>query len=89
MHDFPVAYDSVNVDDITDIYNYLTKKYNIIFVLLLRFDGSIAMKCVSLNNPTCTVREMLINLNPDGDQYYPYMVSLDKCNGSCNALKDP
>ena len=28
----------------------------------------------------------IINLNPAKLKYYPYMISLDKCNGSCNVL---
>ena len=33
-------------------------------------------------------RPTLINLNPIEHNYYPFMVSLDKCNGSCNAVDD-
>ena len=29
-------------------------------------------------------RSTLINLNPIELNYYPFMISLDKCNGSCN-----
>ena len=28
----------------------------------------------------------LINLNPVELKYYPFMISLEKCNGSCNVL---
>ena len=31
----------------------------------------------------------LINLNPNELHYYIFMVSLDRCNGSCNTLDDP
>ena len=38
-------------------------------------------------------RLTLIGLNSDkytqGLRYYPFMVSLDKCNGSCNTLDYP
>ena len=30
----------------------------------------------------------LIDLNPVELNYYPFMISLDKCNGSCNAVDD-
>ena len=34
----------------------------------------------------------ITNLNPDkynqGLYYYPFMVKLDRCNGSCNTLDD-
>ena len=32
------------------------------------------------------VRPTLIDLNPVELKYYPFMISLDKCNGSCNVL---
>ena len=33
-------------------------------------------------------RPTLINLNPFGFNFYHFMISLDKCNGSCNAVDD-
>ena len=32
------------------------------------------------------VRPTLINLNPVEPKYYSFMISLDKCNASCNVL---
>ena len=32
------------------------------------------------------VRPTFIDLNPIELKYYPLMISLDKCNGNCNAL---
>ena len=32
------------------------------------------------------VRPTLIDLNPIELKYYPFMISLDKCTGSCNVL---
>ena len=32
------------------------------------------------------VRPILIDVNPVELKYYPFMISLDKCNGSCNIL---
>ena len=32
------------------------------------------------------VRPTLIDMNPVELKYYPFMISLDKCTGSCNAL---
>ena len=39
---------------------------------------------MSLNDKLCMVRPTLIDLNPVEFKYYPYMISLDKCSGSCN-----
>ena len=32
------------------------------------------------------VRPTLIDLNPLEFKYYPFLISLDKCTGSCNVL---
>ena len=56
------------------------------FTVLLSFSESLATKCMSLNNKPCMVRPTLINLNPVELKYYPFMISLDKCNESSNVL---
>ena len=33
-----------------------------------------------------SIRGSLEDLNPVDLNYYPFMISLDKCNGSCNTL---
>ena len=63
-----------------------------IFIVLLRFSSSLACvakvsdrtKCVSLNDKPCMVRSTLIDLNPIELKHYSIMISLDKCNESCN-----
>ena len=51
-----------------------------VFIVLVSFSESLATKCVSLNDETCMVRPTLIDLNPIELKYYPFMISLDKCN---------
>ena len=34
----------------------------------------------------CFDKSALIDLNPVELRYYPFIVSLDKCSGSCNVL---
>ena len=41
-------------------------------------------ECLSLNDEPCIIRPTLIDLNPVERKYYPFMISLDKCTGSCN-----
>ena len=50
----------------------------------MRFSGSLATKCVSLNNKPYMIRSTLIDLNPVELNCYPVMISLHKCKGSCN-----
>ena len=44
------------------------------------------MHSLPLNDEPCMVRPTLIDLNPVEFKYYPFMASLDKSSGSCNAL---
>ena len=59
-----------------------------VFIALLSFGESLATKCVSLNNEPCIIRPTLIELNTVERNCYPFMISLDKCNGSCNVVDD-
>ena len=49
-----------------------------VLISLLSFSESLATKCGSLNDEPCMVRLTL--------KHYAFMISLDKCNGSCNVL---
>ena len=39
-----------------------------------------------LNNEPCMVRPTLIDMNPNELRYYPFMIILNKCTGSCTVL---
>ena len=43
---------------------------------------------MSLNNEPCMIRPTLIDLNAIELNYFQFMISLDKCKGSCNAVDD-
>ena len=49
-------------------------------------NSSLATKCVSLYYEPFMTRPTLIDLNPVELKYYPSMISLDKCSGSCTIL---
>ena len=55
-------------------------------IILLNFSKSLATKCLSLNDEPCMIRPTLIDLNPVEFKYYPLMISLDTCSGTCNVL---
>ena len=58
-------------------------------IVLLSFSSSLAhdqTKCLILNDEPCMVRPTLIDVNPVKFKYYPFMFSIDKCDGSCNVL---
>ena len=57
-----------------------------VFIVLLRFGESLARdqaKYLSLNDERCMVRPTLIDCYPVELKYYPFMITLDKCSGSC------
>ena len=58
------------------------------FIALLSFSETLATKCIPLSKETCKIRPTLINLNPLELKYYPLMISLEKCSGSCNSVND-
>ena len=63
-----------------------------VLLALLSFSGSLATKCITLNNHACMTRPMLINLTPDTHNqklgYFQFMVILGRCDGSCNIFDD-
>ena len=64
--------------------------YNLIrqlFIVLLSFDSSLArdrIKRLFLNDEPGMVEPTFIDTNSVELKYHPFMISLDKCNGSCN-----
>ena len=54
----------------------------------MSFSGSLETKCVSLINEPGMTRPNLVDLNHIELNNYPFMVSLDGCSGSCNAVDD-
>ena len=51
-----------------------------------QLNNYLVTKSVSLNNEPCLIRPALTDLNPVELGSYPVMISLDKCNGSCNVV---
>ena len=41
-----------------------------------------------MNNGPCMVWSMLIDLNPDENFYYEFIISMNRCDGSCNTVED-
>ena len=50
-------------------------------------------KCISLHKELCIARTMRIDLNLDKFsqrmRHYPFMISLDICDGSFSTINDP
>ena len=94
-----VSYETIDVIDIVNIPKYLIKNIIlsgflkqaliILVLMLLGFGGLLTTKCLSLDNQTRTVTSTDIDLNPDQLHLYPFAVSLDRRDGSCNTADDP
>ena len=61
----------------------------VLVLMLLFFGGLLAIKCVSMNNQPYVVRLTLVDLNLDKLHYYSFVISMKKCDGSCNTEMDP
>ena len=48
-----------------------------------------ARKCACMNNQPFMVRPTPIDLNPDKLYYYPFIMSMNRCNESCSMFQDP
>ena len=58
-----------------------------VFILLLSsiiYSARDRTKCLFLNDEPCTVRPILIDMNPVEFKFSQFMISLNKCTGSCN-----
>ena len=45
--------------------------------------------CISNNQP-CQARSTIVNINSDDKTiFYPFTISVNKCRGSCNIMRDP
>ena len=54
---------------------------------MLSFGRSL-VKYILLNSEPCLAKGTIIGLNPTELRFYPFMVSLDRCSGSCNIFDD-
>ena len=59
-----------------------------VIIELLTFIKSLANKSILLNNEPCMIKPFIINKNPVELKYYPFMISLDNCNESCNSVNN-
>ena len=58
-----------------------------LLIVLLSISESLATKWFFFfNDELCMVRPTLIYMNSNELKYYPFMISLTKCFGSCNVL---
>ena len=50
--------------------------------------NAIPLKCVSINNQEFNIRLKIIDINSNEPSFYPYIMEVDKCSGSCFNIDD-
>ena len=72
------------------MFGFIKKKFIVLLAGIVNVSNY--TKCVFLSNQKCEIQPTLINLHPSECNqelhYYPFVVKLDKCAGSCNTLND-
>ena len=95
IHDFSVEHGVFSDFEIHDIHAYLMKKtilYKMfkvikeILAIIFLASNANSLKCISIENQECKVREVIIN-----NEYmiYPFSIKVNKCNGNCNNIRNP
>ena len=95
VYDFSADYFSIQTSSIHDIHAYLIKKtilYKMfrvikkILAIIFLASNVNSLKCISIKNQKCKVREVIIN-----NEYmiYPFIIKVNKCNGNCNNISNP
>ena len=59
-----------------------------VFVGLLSFSSSLAIKCLILNNGLSMIRRFSVDLNLADLNYYSFMLILNKCSWTYNPAND-
>ena len=47
-----------------------------------------SLKCISISNQECKVRQEIVNVNSEEPLFYPYSIRTSKCSGRCNNIND-
>ena len=67
---------------------FIKQTFTVLVLLLLGFSGSLTTKCISLNKQSQRTRLTLTDVNPHELYYDPFIVILDRLDGSCNTAED-
>ena len=67
----------------------LCKKFRVIkkiLAIIFLASNVNSLKCISMKNQECKVREVIIN---NGYMIYPFSIKVNRCNGNCNNISNP
>ena len=75
------------------MFGFIKQIFIVLLLVLLCFCGSLAaaktIKCVSVNNQQFMVWSTIIDLNLEELYYYLFIISMNRCDGTCNTIEDP
>ena len=47
-----------------------------------------SLECVSMNNQECKAKPKIIDVKSNEPVFYPYLIKVNKCSGSCGSIND-
>ena len=47
-----------------------------------------SLKCISISNQECKVRQEIVNVNSKEPIFYPFSIRISRCSGSCNSINN-
>ena len=71
------------------MFEFIKQRFIILVLVLLGFGGSLATKCLSMNNQLRVVRQTLFDFSFDQLHYYPFINIQENCDGSYITIEDP
>ena len=73
------------------MFEFIKQRFIILVLVLLGFGGSLATKCLSMNNQLRVVRHVVDYFDFSSDQlhYYPFINIQENCDGSYITIEDP
>ena len=75
------------------MFGFIKQTFIVQLLVLSCFYGSLAAAktiiCVSMSNQQFMVRPTLIDLNLEELHYYLFIISMNRCDGSCNNIEYP
>ena len=48
-----------------------------------------SLECVSMKNQECKARTKITDVNNNESVFYPYIIKVNRCSGSCKNMNDP
>ena len=57
--------------------------------IFINFNERKFVKCISMNNQECKVRQQIVNVNSEEPEFFPFSVKTSKYSGSCNNINNP